>query len=109
MHHVCTVPSEARRGHQNPKTGVIVGCEQPCGCWVSNLALLEQQSMSVTTEPSFQPPHVIFVQWYEHFHNSVFMIAVLPASSHSLYAVRRGPLLLGWSAFSLFKVAVCII
>lgn len=34
--------------------GITDSCELPCGCWESNLGPLEEQSMLLTTEPSFQ-------------------------------------------------------
>jgi hypothetical protein len=40
-------------------------CEPPCGCWESNLGLLEEQSMTSTTEPSlhlaFPHPRPLYV------------------------------------------------
>jgi hypothetical protein len=41
-----------RRGHWIPITD---GCEPPCGCWELNSGPLEEQSVLLTTEPSFQP------------------------------------------------------
>ena len=31
------------------------GCEPPCGCWELNSGPLEEQSVLLTPEPSFQP------------------------------------------------------
>ena len=31
------------------------GCEPPCGCWELNSRPLEEQSVFLTAEPSFQP------------------------------------------------------
>ena len=39
-------------GMMNPITD---GCEPPCGCWELNSGPLEEQSVLLTTEPSFQP------------------------------------------------------
>ena len=36
-------------------TGVIDSCEPLCGCWESNLGLLEDQPVLLTTKPSLQP------------------------------------------------------
>ena len=36
------------------------GCEPPCGCWELNSGPLEEQSVLLTTEPSLQPPEMIF-------------------------------------------------
>ena len=54
MCHVHVVPMEARDGGsvRSPGTGVIDGCEPPCGCWESNLGPLEEQQMLLTAEPS---------------------------------------------------------
>jgi hypothetical protein len=35
--------------------GVIDSCELLCGCWDLNPDPLEEQSVPLTTEPSFQP------------------------------------------------------
>ena len=51
----CPVPSEASEGHQIPGTGVIDGCETPCGCWELNLGPLQEQPVLLTAEPSLQP------------------------------------------------------
>ena len=34
---------------------IIDGCEPPCGCWELNSGPLEEQSVSLTSEPSLQP------------------------------------------------------
>jgi hypothetical protein len=34
-------------------------CEPPCGCWELNSGPLEEQSLHLTTEPSFQPTSVL--------------------------------------------------
>ena len=36
-------------------TGVTDSCELPCGCWELNPGPLEEQSVLLTAEPSFQP------------------------------------------------------
>jgi hypothetical protein len=38
-----------------PGSGVTDRWEPPCGCWELNLGSLEQQTVFLTTEPSFQP------------------------------------------------------
>ena len=39
----------------------IDGCEPPCGCWEMNSGPLEEQAMLLTSEPSFQPPILVFL------------------------------------------------
>lgn len=41
-------------GIGSPETEVMVGCELPCAFWELNLAPLEEQSVSLTTEPSLR-------------------------------------------------------
>lgn len=38
-----------------PRTGVTDGCQLPRGCWELNLCLLEEQLVSLTTDPSLPP------------------------------------------------------
>ena len=52
--YACLVSKEVRRGHEFPGTGVIDGCEPPCGCIDLNLGLLQEQSVLETTELPFQ-------------------------------------------------------
>jgi hypothetical protein len=43
--------------HQKRASDPITdGCEPPCGCWELNSGPLEEQPVSLTTEPSLQPP-----------------------------------------------------
>jgi hypothetical protein len=49
------MPSEDRRGHWSPWSGVVDGCEPPCGCQESNLGPLQEQQLLFTTKPSLQP------------------------------------------------------
>ena len=37
------------------------GCEPPCGWWELNSGSLEEKSVLLTSEPSFQPGSVIFI------------------------------------------------
>jgi hypothetical protein len=37
------------------------GCEPPCGCWEVNSGTLEEQSVFLPAEPSYQPPHYLFL------------------------------------------------
>jgi hypothetical protein len=37
------------------------GCEPPCGCWELNSGPLEEQSVLLTAEPSFQPLLALFI------------------------------------------------
>lgn len=52
---VCAVPTEARRGHWTPGTGVIDGCKAPFGCWDSKLSPVEEQPTLLTSKSSLQP------------------------------------------------------
>lgn len=47
---VCLVPKVARRGNQNPGTGVTDDCELPYRYWELNLGLPEVQHFLLTTE-----------------------------------------------------------
>jgi hypothetical protein len=41
--------------HQKRELDPIIGdCEPPCGCWELNSEPLEEQSVLLTAEPSFQ-------------------------------------------------------
>lgn len=51
----CMVPTETRRGPQNPWDCCIDGCELPCGFWEPNLGSLEEHQTLLTTEPSLEP------------------------------------------------------
>lgn len=55
MHHMCTVPEEARKGCWSPVSGVTDGCELLYGCWELNPGLLEEQPVPITTETFLQP------------------------------------------------------
>jgi hypothetical protein len=48
--HVCLC-----EGARSPGTGVTGWWKLPCGCWELNLGPLEEQSVLLTTELSFQP------------------------------------------------------
>lgn len=48
-------------GIRSPGTGAIDSCELSCRCWKSSPGPLEKQSMLQTTEPSLQPPKIIFI------------------------------------------------
>lgn len=50
----CLAPSEVRRGHEIPGTGVRDSCKLLCGCWELNPSPLEKQPV-LTTEPSLAP------------------------------------------------------
>lgn len=60
LFYACLVPREARRVCPNQRTGVIDGCEAPCGCWELNLDSLEEQPVLFTVEPSLQPSRHTF-------------------------------------------------
>jgi hypothetical protein len=36
-HYVCLIPLRSEEGIGSPGTGVIDGCESPCGCWELSL------------------------------------------------------------------------
>lgn len=55
VHYVCAVPTVVRRGHWIPGTGVTGACEPPCRDLEPSLAPLEEQSVPLTDELSFQP------------------------------------------------------
>lgn len=57
----CLLAMEARRGHQDIRTGVTDGCEPLYGRWRSNLGPLEEQQMFSTMESFFQPATRLFV------------------------------------------------
>ena len=40
----------------DPRTGVMGGCELPCGCWKLNSGPLQEQVL-LNAEPSFQLKH----------------------------------------------------
>lgn len=46
VHHVCTVPPEARRGHWIPlNLRYTDNCKLPCECWESNRGPMKKQPM----------------------------------------------------------------
>jgi hypothetical protein len=49
---ISLVPTEARRGFQ---IGVTGGCKLSYKCWELNPGPMEEQSVSLTNEPSLQP------------------------------------------------------
>jgi hypothetical protein len=47
--------------HQQRASDLITdGCEPPCGCWGLSSGPLEEQSVLLTSEPSLQPPAIVF-------------------------------------------------
>ena len=48
-------PTQVRRWCQSPGTGVMNGCEPPCGCWELDPDPLEEQTMLLSIDPSLQP------------------------------------------------------
>lgn len=44
-----------RRGRESSRTGVTNNSEQPCGCWESNLASLQEHPVLLAVVPSLQP------------------------------------------------------
>lgn len=45
-------PHRPENGIRCPGTGVTDGCEQLCGCWKSDLGLLEEHAILLTMESS---------------------------------------------------------
>jgi hypothetical protein len=50
--------THTRGNHQDL---IMDGCEPPCGYWDLNSGTFEEQSVLLTTEPSFQPPPMCFL------------------------------------------------
>lgn len=48
-------PRKYEQGIASPRTGVMDGYETPCGCWVLNLGLLQEQQVLFTLHISLQP------------------------------------------------------
>jgi hypothetical protein len=42
------------------------GCEPPCGCWDLNSGPSEEQSVLLTSEPSFQPSNFLFSFFFKY-------------------------------------------
>lgn len=56
LHHMhAWSPKSPEEGVRSPRTGVIDGCESPCGPWESNPGHLEEEPMLLTIEPSILP------------------------------------------------------
>lgn len=51
---VCLVPTGPEENIRSLETEVADICELPCGCWESNLGLLEEQPVPSAAEPSLQ-------------------------------------------------------
>jgi hypothetical protein len=43
------------RHQKRASDSITDGCEAPCGCWELNSEPLEEQTVLLTAEPSFQP------------------------------------------------------
>lgn len=48
-------PKRSDGGTGSPATGLTGSCEPSFRCWESNLSLLEQQPLNLTSKPSLQP------------------------------------------------------
>ena len=48
-------------GKKRAPDPITDGCEPPCGCWELNSGPLEAHAMLLTSEPSLQPPDLIFL------------------------------------------------
>ena len=80
--HIC--PCE---GVECPKAEVTDGCELLCGCWQLNPALLGEQSVLLTTEPSLQPR-----KWlkFQHCHQESRQTCTLYLVTYLLYKLSKG-------------------
>lgn len=54
-------PWRTQEGIRLPETGVVDGCELPCGYWAPNLHFLQEWPVLVTADPSSQPTHAFFL------------------------------------------------
>jgi hypothetical protein len=77
LFHVCeytvTVFRHTIKGHQIP---IKDGCKLPCGCWELNSGPLEEQSVLLPTEPSFQPSaFILLFTIYSalYLHSSIYL------------------------------------
>lgn len=52
--HVHAVTTDTRRGQYFLGTRIADGFKPLCGCWESNWGSLDEESVSLTTGPSFQ-------------------------------------------------------
>jgi hypothetical protein len=85
----------SRRGDQ---IFVMDGCEPPCGCWDLNSGPLEEQSVLLTAEPSYQPENP-FLKAVFLAHMNIFLpshgctcamtciLAPSASSSHKKYEI----------------------
>lgn len=46
---------EPEEGARYPGTGLTDGCERPCESWESNFALMQEQPLFLSAEPTLQP------------------------------------------------------
>lgn len=53
-------PLRPAEGTRSPGAGDPEGCELTCGCRESNHACLEEQPGLLVTEPTLQPPELLF-------------------------------------------------
>lgn len=53
---VYLVPTQVRRGHQSPGTGVADGLELLCGCWDPSTGPLQEQHVILAVKTSLQSP-----------------------------------------------------
>ena len=63
----CLVPSEVRRRHGFPGTGITNCCESFCWYWEPNLGLLKEQVL-LNAKPSLQSLHTDFRANIFRFH-----------------------------------------
>lgn len=53
---ICVQFSQRPEGGVRPSgTGVVVGCDPPCGCWVKSSDPVEEQKAFFPDQPSHQP------------------------------------------------------
>ena len=91
----CLVPLETRRGHQvgYPGTGVMDGCELPCGCWEPNPALLQKHLVLLVAEPGLQPVDLFYfiLLYFEsgsHVTQGNFKLSLQQKRTMSLFILR---------------------
>ena len=57
---ICIYNSCLQTHQKRASDPITDGCKSPCGCWELHSGPLEEQSVLLTAEPSFQPPCLQF-------------------------------------------------
>lgn len=65
--HACLVSTEVGACVRSPRTGGIDGCKPLCGCWETNLGLLQEQQVLLMAEPPLQSQGFVVVGWLLSF------------------------------------------